>query len=251
MLSGNLEPERVRDWLILGELSLDGQVRPIRGALSVALHASRKKFSKLLLPVDNTREAAIVGGIEVYPAFTLPQVMHLLNGGRAQYPPVKVNRRDLFKEQTTARPDLIDVKGQETAKRALEVACAGGHNLLMIGPPGAGKTMLAKRIPSILPAMSFAEALTTTAIHSVCGLLKENQPFLTRRPFRAPHHTISSAGMDRTQSSAGGKPGGIPSESARLAVQTTVAWAITLDGENQPHLGHSRALFRAANSPLF
>ena len=194
-LSGNLEPERVRDWLILGELSLDGQVRPIRGALPVALHACQKNISRLLLPVDNTREAAIVSGIEVHPAFTLPQVMNLLNGGRAQYPPVKVNRRDLFKEETTARPDLIDVKGQETAKRALEVACAGGHNLLMIGPPGAGKTMLAKRIPSILPAMSFAEALKTTAIHSVCGLLKENQPFLTRRPFRAPHHTISSAGL--------------------------------------------------------
>ena len=194
-LSGNLEPERVRDWLILGELSLDGQVRPIRGALSVALHASQKKIGKLLLPVDNTREAAIVSGIEVHPAFTLPQVMSLLNGGRAQYPPIKVNRRDLFKEQTTAMPDLIDVKGQETAKRALEVACAGGHNLLMIGPPGAGKTMLAKRIPSILPAMSFAEALKTTAIHSVCGLLKGNQPFLTHRPFRAPHHTISSAGL--------------------------------------------------------
>ena len=194
-LSGTLEPERVRDWLILGELSLDGQVRPIRGALSVALHASRKKFTKLLLPVDNTREAAIVSGIDVHPAFTLPQVINLLNGGRAQYPPVKVNHSDLFKEQITARPDLIDVKGQETAKRALEVACAGGHNLLMIGPPGAGKTMLAKRIPSILPAMSFAEALKTTAIHSVCGLLKGNQPFLTHRPFRAPHHTISTAGL--------------------------------------------------------
>ena len=194
-LSGNLEPERVRDWLILGELSLDGQVRPIRGALSVALHASRKKISKLLLPVDNTREAAIVSGIEVHPAYTLPQVMSLLNGGRSQYPPIKVNRHDLFKEQTTARPDLIDVKGQETAKRALEVACAGGHNLLMIGPPGAGKTMLAKRIPSILPPMSFEEALKTTAIHSVCGLLKGNQPFLTHRPFRAPHHTISTAGL--------------------------------------------------------
>ena len=121
--------------------------------------------------------------------------MNLLNGGRSQYPPVRVNHSDLFKEQITARPDLIDVKGQETAKRALEVACAGGHNLLMIGPPGAGKTMLAKRIPSILPAMSFAEALKTTAIHSVCGLLKGNQPFLTHRPFRAPHHTISSAGL--------------------------------------------------------
>ena len=153
----------------------------------------RKKFSKLLLPADNTREAAVVRGVDVHPALTLPQVVHLLNGGCTRYPPIKVNRRDLFKEQTTARPDFFDVKGQETAKRALEVACSGGHNLLMIGPPGAGKTMLAKRIPSILPAMSFAEALKTTAIHSVCGLLKGDHPFLTHRPFRAPHHTISGA----------------------------------------------------------
>ena len=194
-LSGTLEPERVRDWLILGELSLDGRVRPIRGALPVALHANRKKISKLLLPVDNTREAAVVSGVNVHPAFTLPQVIHLLNGGCGKYPPVKVNRRDLFKEQTMGRLDFIDVKGQEAGKRALEMACAGGHNLLMIGPPGSGKTMLAKCIPSILPAMSFEEALKTTAIHSVCGLLKGDQPFLTHRPFRAPHHTISSAGL--------------------------------------------------------
>ena len=194
-LGGALEPEGVRDWLILGELSLDGRVRPIRGALPVALHASRKKFSKLLLPVDNTREAAVVSGVDIHPAFTLPQVVHLLNGGSAKYPPIKVKHCDLFKEQTTGRLDFIDVKGQEAAKRALEMACAGGHNMLMIGPPGAGKTMLAKCIPSILPAMSFEEALETTAIHSVCGLLKGKQQFLTHSPFRAPHHTISSAGL--------------------------------------------------------
>ncbi|MDA2933141.1 YifB family Mg chelatase-like AAA ATPase [Acidobacteria bacterium AH-259-D05] len=194
-LSGALEPERVRDWLILGELSLDGRVRPIRGALPVALHAQKQEFRKMLLPVDNTQEAAVVNGVEVHPAFSLPQVIHLLNGGLEEYPPVKVNRRDLVKVQLRGLPDFIDVKGQTAAKRALEIACAGSHAILMIGPPGAGKTMLAKRIPSILPAMSFAEALKTTAIHSVCGILKSDRQFVTHRPFRAPHHTISSAGL--------------------------------------------------------
>ncbi|MDA2924084.1 YifB family Mg chelatase-like AAA ATPase [Acidobacteria bacterium AH-259-L09] len=194
-LGGTLQPERVEDWLILGELSLDGRVRPIRGALPVALHAHKQRFHKLLLPADNTREAAVVDGVEVYPAFTLPQVVHLLNGGFADRQAIKVNRQDLLKEETVGLADFIDVKGQEAAKRALEVACAGGHNILMMGPPGAGKTMLAKRIPSILPTMSFAEALETTAIHSVCGLLKGDQQFLTHRPFRSPHHTISSAGL--------------------------------------------------------
>lgn len=194
-LIGVVDPEQVQNWLILGELSLDGRVRPIRGALPVALHAKRKRVRRLLLPTDNTREAAVVDGVEVYPAITLPQVIHLLNGGSADYDPVKLSRRDLLREEALGLPDFIDVKGQEAAKRALEVACAGGHNILMIGPPGAGKTMLAKRVPSILPSMSFAEALETTAIHSVCGLLKGDQQFLAQRPFRSPHHTISSAGL--------------------------------------------------------
>ena len=137
----------------------------------------------------------MVKGVDVYAAFSLPQVLRLLNGDLSRYPPLKVDLRELAKQQESSLPDFAEVKGQGAAKRALEVACAGGHNILMIGLPGAGKTMLVKRIPSILPPMSFPEALETTAIHSVCGLLKSDCSFLSRRPFRAPHHTISGAGL--------------------------------------------------------
>jgi magnesium chelatase family protein len=195
-LTGAIRPDQLQDWLILGELSLDGRVRPIRGVLPVALSAEKTRFRRLLLPADNTQEAAVVRGVDVYAAYALPQVLHLMNGGAAEYTPVKVDREALIRQHSdAAAPDFAEVKGQESAKRALEVACAGGHNVLLIGPPGAGKTMLAKRLPSILPPMSFAEALETTAIHSVCGLLREDRQFLIHRPFRAPHHTISSAGL--------------------------------------------------------
>lgn len=194
-ITGGLEAQSLRNWLILGELSLDGQVRPIRGALPVTLSARRHRFKKVLLPVDNAREAAVVDNVNVYAAHSLPQVVHLLDGGAEEYPPLKIDPVRLMAEMPTGLPDFVDVKGQQGVKRALEVSCAGGHNLLMIGPPGAGKTMLARRIPSILPGMEFPEALETTAIHSVAGLLGADRQFVTHRPFRAPHHTISAAGM--------------------------------------------------------
>ena len=193
-LVGELEPEKVADWLILGELSLDGRVRPIRGALPVALSAQRKGFRRLLVPSENAEEAAIVKEIEVYPARSLPQVLGLLSGSGPEKP-FEVSPRVLEEKRQNGFLDLADVRGQISAKRALEVACAGGHNLLMIGAPGAGKTMLARRIPTILPPLSFDEALQTTAIHSVCGLLKGERSFVSHRPFRAPHHTISGAGL--------------------------------------------------------
>jgi magnesium chelatase family protein len=194
-LIGILEPQRVQDWLILGELSLDGRVRPIRGALPVALHAQDQKVGKVLLPVENTQEAAVVDAVDVHPAISLPQVIDLLNGGFEQYPAIQVDRPKLRREEKDRLPDFRDIKGQTAARRALEIACSGNHNILMIGPPGAGKTMLTKRIPSILPTMSFDEALQTTAVYSVSDLLKGDRQFVTSRPFRAPHHTISAAGL--------------------------------------------------------
>ncbi|HSR51245.1 MAG TPA: YifB family Mg chelatase-like AAA ATPase [Acidobacteriota bacterium] len=194
-MSDALPPRSLRKWLILGELSLDGKVRPIRGALPVALSAQKSGVTRLLLPAGSSEEAAVVDGVEVYRAETLPQVCQMLENDPIQADPVRVSREELAHPPGVYRPDFAEVKGQQSAKRALEVACAGGHNILMIGPPGSGKTMLAKRIPSIMPRMSFSEALETTAIHSVTGLLNGQRRFLVERPFRAPHHTISRAGL--------------------------------------------------------
>ena len=180
--------------MFLGELSLDGTVRPIRGALSATLAARESGLRAIAVPHANAAEAAIVEGIDVFAVKSLPQTVDLVNSPES-FAPVKVDAQQLLNEAAQYSVDLRDVHGQLSAKRALEVACAGGHNILFIGPPGAGKTMLAKRIPTILPPMSLEEAIETTRIHSVAGTLEDHRGLVGTRPYRSPHHTISDAGL--------------------------------------------------------
>ena len=180
--------------IFLGELSLDGGVRPVRGALSATLRAREQGIRSVVVPEANAREAAVVEGIEVYAIRSLPQAVDLVNAPES-FQPVRLDARALLAEAAQYPLDLRDVRGQQGAKRALEVACAGSHNIIFLGPPGAGKTMLAKRIPTILPPMSLEEAIETTRIHSVAGLLEDSRGLVGTRPFRSPHHTISDAGL--------------------------------------------------------
>jgi len=179
---------------ILGELSLDGQVKPIRGTLPIAVAARDAGYRGLLLPRDNSKEAAVVKGIEILPLDTLSDCVQFLNEN-LRIDPVEVDLDEIFKTEMNYPVDFNDVKGQEHVKRCLEVAAAGGHNVIMIGPPGSGKTMLAKRLPTILPDMNFEESLETTKIHSVMGLIPPDSALIVTRPFRSPHHTISDAGL--------------------------------------------------------
>lgn len=182
-------------FLILGELSLDGSLQPVRGALPVAVRAKKEGFQGLIVPEQNAREAAVIQGLQVFGARSLSDVIALLEG-RSDLKPVQVNPEDLLNaEPTEAEPDFSDVRGQENIKRALEIAAAGGHNVILVGPPGAGKTMLARRLPGILPPMTLEEALQTTVIHSVAGKLSSSETLITRRPFRSPHHTISDVAL--------------------------------------------------------
>jgi magnesium chelatase family protein len=189
-----VSPPLLDEYLLLGELSLDGRVKPIRGALSLAMSAKEKGKRGVLLPKENAEEAAVVRGIEVLGIEVLSEAVDFLNGLKA-VPPTTVDLQEIFRRENQYSDDFNEVKGQEHVKRALEIAAAGGHNLIMIGPPGAGKTMLAKRIPTILPDLSFEESIETTRIYSVMGLLPPHSSLIAVRPFRSPHHTISDAGL--------------------------------------------------------
>jgi magnesium chelatase family protein len=191
---GIVPAERLQACLIVGELSLNGRVKPVRGALAMALAARQAGFQHFLLPAENALEAAIVGGLHVVPAVSLAQTVAFLND-EIDVPAEQTDLASLLQENAVADVDFSDVRGQEHAKRAMEVASAGGHNILLVGPPGSGKTMLTRRLPTILPEMSLPECLDCTKVHSVAGLLAPRERIIAVRPFRAPHHTISDAGM--------------------------------------------------------
>ncbi len=187
--------EHLHDYILLGELGLDGSLRPIRGALPIAIKAQQEHFKGIILPIENAKEAAVVDHLKVYGAHNIVEVIDFFNGKETIKETVVDIQKEFYEQQQIFPADFIDVKGQESVKRALEVAAAGSHNLIMIGSPGCGKSMMAKRLPSILPPLSLHESLETTQIHSVAGLLPAGTSLIAQRPFRSPHHTISYVGL--------------------------------------------------------